>query len=833
MKNLKFGLALLGSILLSAINPTVSVAQIDSTPTLNSINLPFRIDGEVERQYASSGDWTKGGQAQTGAVLTNAGDVANGLPLTYHIVDDWDATTDEVFTTGSKWDQDPTTWAWTNSKAPSKNDINNANIHISLDGNDSLWAIMSGDRLSTTGTSYIDFEFYQKELTANAPVGNANGSFTSAGNDCGRTEGDILVTVEYSNGGAVDSIYFYQWEADVNSSCGFAWHSFVLSNPHQAFGYSSTATAAVPYGAFGSNHYVQLQFVETAINFTAVIDAAIGNSNTPCTGAYFSTVFVKTKASNSPTAALKDMVMPIQLELFVAEAKLDYGDVCRGDVITPVNVGAPQLTINSFSIDPASSGISIDASTGEITVGNTASGSYKIYYSYSPRANCSKNDSLMIQVNEDIRGTVFHDDNGICAVDQVDDGTGMGTAGGSQLYAVLINSDDEVVESVAIDNGTGDYEFTCLPWATYSVVIKTSQPAVGSTGVTADAPGIWEFVGEKVGAGVGTDGNPNGTLTGIVINAASVENVDFGMEQRPEAVSTNNQIDVPDTTFTYVVGDALGLGTLDDLAGNDAEDGSPFSLVNGTISITSLPDSGYLYYNGVKITSVPHVIDNFDAGLLEYEVKCHFCQDFVFEYTVYDAACLEDLTPAQYRYWWVGNPVPVRFVDISARSIDATTNAISWSTASEVNNELFTIERKMEGEGDFNAVGELPGAGMSNEIKYYNFVDMNVPAGIRAYYRVKQTDYNGEFDYSDIVMVDMQLPMEVVVYPNPSNGAFVVQVADNSEFNAELYDLRGNLINTWNGIGKCDAQTDGLQPGLYNMKVTTINGSKNLLLQID
>lgn len=79
-------------------------------------------------------------------------------------------------------------------------------------------------------------------------------------------------------------------------------------------------------------------------------------------------------------------------------------------------------------------------------------------------------------------------------------------------------------------------------------------------------------------------------------------------------------------------------------------------------------------------------------------------------------------------------------------------NILNWSTATEYNNERFTIEKSKDGI-DWEPVAIVPGAGNSSNQRFYTASDHRVDKIIN-YYRLKQTDYDGKFDYSDIISID-------------------------------------------------------------------------------
>ena len=79
-------------------------------------------------------------------------------------------------------------------------------------------------------------------------------------------------------------------------------------------------------------------------------------------------------------------------------------------------------------------------------------------------------------------------------------------------------------------------------------------------------------------------------------------------------------------------------------------------------------------------------------------------------------------------------------------------NKLIWSTASENNNEYFTIEKTVDGK-DFQIVSNIDGAGNSSNVINYQYVDRTFEHIIN-YYRLKQTDFDGKYDYSDIISID-------------------------------------------------------------------------------
>jgi hypothetical protein len=96
-------------------------------------------------------------------------------------------------------------------------------------------------------------------------------------------------------------------------------------------------------------------------------------------------------------------------------------------------------------------------------------------------------------------------------------------------------------------------------------------------------------------------------------------------------------------------------------------------------------------------------------------------------------------------------PLPIEMLhfdgDCSGNSV-----VLKWSTATETNNDFFTVERSIDGT-TFSAIGNADGAGNSTLVLHYQFSDTDPFAGTN-YYRIKQTDFNGQFSYSKIIAID-------------------------------------------------------------------------------
>ncbi len=146
--------------------------------------------------------------------------------------------------------------------------------------------------------------------------------------------------------------------------------------------------------------------------------------------------------------------------------------------------------------------------------------------------------------------------------------------------------------------------------------------------------------------------------------------------------------------------------------------------------------------------------------------------------------------------------------------------AINWITASETNNNYFTICKSTDAI-NFVDIGTIAGAGNSNQKLYYSFIDYNAFSG-SSYYRLKQTDYDGRFEYSNIVSVNCfdEIIGDIKVYPNPVSDVLSIEVADNKEdINFEIINAMGTVVYNGSLLHKAIINTSYFASGTYVLKI--------------
>jgi len=137
--------------------------------------------------------------------------------------------------------------------------------------------------------------------------------------------------------------------------------------------------------------------------------------------------------------------------------------------------------------------------------------------------------------------------------------------------------------------------------------------------------------------------------------------------------------------------------------------------------------------------------------------------------------------------------LPVELIGFDAR-IQNGEVLITWVTASEENNDFFTIERSQDGQ-EWEEISAIEGAGTTSIKQEYQSVDVFPLPGL-SFYRLKQTDFNGDFTYSDLVLVENELAQFIVLGPNPTSNLIRVNTQSSIIIeNISIVDLAGKRLD--------------------------------------
>ncbi|MFK7948129.1 MAG: YCF48-related protein [Saprospiraceae bacterium] len=171
--------------------------------------------------------------------------------------------------------------------------------------------------------------------------------------------------------------------------------------------------------------------------------------------------------------------------------------------------------------------------------------------------------------------------------------------------------------------------------------------------------------------------------------------------------------------------------------------------------------------------------------------------------------------------------LPVELLSFEAKATDNKQVELVWTTASELNNDYFVIERSKNA-SDWENIGRVLGIGNSIELKDYDFTDFSPYLGIN-YYRLKQVDLDGTTDFSDIRNVIIEQDYQIKVFPNPTNHQLFISmktekfVQDFRILNIEMYNTLGRKVleTNYSNVSSDLIELDisNLRSGIYYLSI--------------
>lgn len=146
-----------------------------------------------------------------------------------------------------------------------------------------------------------------------------------------------------------------------------------------------------------------------------------------------------------------------------------------------------------------------------------------------------------------------------------------------------------------------------------------------------------------------------------------------------------------------------------------------------------------------------------------------------------------------------GTMIPVELTSFTASTMGNNV-LLNWSTATEVNNKGFEVQRKLTGE-NFISVGFVEGKGTTTEVQDYMFSDSRLAVG-NYIYRLKQIDFDGTSKFSSEVEVEVGLPAEFSLaqnYPNPFNPTTTINfsLAQDASVTLRIFDILGQEVHSF------------------------------------
>jgi hypothetical protein len=140
----------------------------------------------------------------------------------------------------------------------------------------------------------------------------------------------------------------------------------------------------------------------------------------------------------------------------------------------------------------------------------------------------------------------------------------------------------------------------------------------------------------------------------------------------------------------------------------------------------------------------------------------------------------------------VSSPLPVELISFSA-AVSGAEVRLSWETAIETNNDYFTIQRSKDGVV-WNSLERISGSGNSNTASFYTAYDPAPYPGI-SYYRLAQTDFDGNHAYSSVCVVNIQRSSSAItLFPNPATNAIIITFPVTGQYSISLLNSVGQLM---------------------------------------
>lgn len=176
---------------------------------------------------------------------------------------------------------------------------------------------------------------------------------------------------------------------------------------------------------------------------------------------------------------------------------------------------------------------------------------------------------------------------------------------------------------------------------------------------------------------------------------------------------------------------------------------------------------------------------------------------------------------------WNGAVFPVEWLDFTAEQEGADA-ILDWATATEINNKNFEIERSVDGQ-TFELIGSTPGKGNTQSVSTYTYVDRGAGSlGFKKlFYRLRQVDYDGTFEYSPTVELGISSdnPLSIIGYPNPFNNELSVRFSSivRQSMSIEIVNALGQKMydtTTSEVEGELNIDVTDWAEGVYYLSIT-------------
>jgi hypothetical protein len=350
----------------------------------------------------------------------------------------------------------------------------------------------------------------------------------------------------------------------------------------------------------------------------------------------------------------------------------------------------------------------------------------------------------------------------------------------NDVHGVSLNGDLTVTHILSLTNGTLSIGDNTLTVSQISGGSTLSYVITGST-YNASTPGYLKI--KSVGntpvtfpVGTATSYNPcfisNSGSGGVKDFKVRVFQGVYTNGLSGTAYINNDLATIVNRTWEITPSDQVNVDAQITLQWNTSEEGSAFS--------TNRPNA--------FVSKNRHTTgDNNWNQQISSEVTC-------LSANVYQITAPHITTFSTFAIGSPGSSLPVELLSFTGKSIDNKVK-LNWTTSSETNNDYFSIEKSTDGI-TYNLLGTVKGAGNSNIKLNYEFEDIAPELGVN-YYKLKQTDFDGKFEYFNIITVSIEnTTAAMTASPNPFIDEIKIKYNSSVSGVVEiiLYDLNGNIV---------------------------------------
>lgn len=539
--------------------------------------------------------------------------------------------------------------------------------------------------------------------------------------------------------------------------------------------------------------------VVPTISYTSIDAGNISSSTTSLTIKVVSPV--NSSTNNSPVALpITASVLANQSITFNVAANSSDLD---GNTLTVSNISG--LTINGTPFNLTStpqnvynaSGIlagqaSVSAGQLIFTANSSFAGNAPFVYTVNDGNSGTASSQVSVTVVPTVANLIFANDNAIAALQGQ-------TMSGNVLTNDQLSGTNPAISSAVAQFGGTDYPLT--------IGSATTIPNVGN--VTLNANGTYTFVPLVNFVGTlpiaYTVCNAQANCSSATLYATSIAGIVAAVEDvfdTPTNSTLNGNILANDVNARQIITASQGAITI--------PLGVPTAITGGTITVNSNGTFTFVAAAGFVgfVPDIEYEAENFNAtssakSLIKIEVF---------------------------------SALPVELIGIQIACVNDGKNVeISWQTASELNSDLFIVERSFDGYL-WTTVGQIEAAGTTTEKKEYSFIDKESRPSRIVYYKLSQVDFDGSKTTYPILSSNCEIPEEIKLYPNPVSDLTYIEMVNNKSERVviELRNMTGSLMNSAqytliDGTNLLSLEVESLQPGTYYAIILHENAERKVV----